>query len=144
MHLLGLDIGSSSVKVSLINGENGELVASAFSPKKEMKITAHKAGWAEQEPEQWWENFKIALAEVQASAKIDPESIKAIGISYQMHGLVMVDKNKEVIRPSIIWSDVRTRRRSTGPAGSCWPRTTCASGSPGRSVPSSVMPPGPT
>jgi len=107
MHLLGIDIGSSSVKVSLINGENGNLLASSFYPKQEMKITAHQAGWAEQSPELWWENFKLALADVMAESKIAPETIESIGISYQMHGLVMVDKNLEVIRPSIIWCDSR-------------------------------------
>jgi xylulokinase len=107
MHLLGIDIGSSSVKVSLINGEDGSLLASSFHPKQEMKITAHKAGWAEQSPELWWENLKLALADVMAESKIAPESINSIGISYQMHGLVMIDKNLEVLRPSIIWCDSR-------------------------------------
>ncbi|WP_167606055.1 xylulokinase [Maribellus sediminis] len=107
MHLLGFDIGSSSVKVSLIQGETGAVVASSFYPKQEMKITAHKAGWAEQAPELWWENLKLALADVLNASKVDRESIEAIGISYQMHGLVMVDKNQEVIRPSIIWCDSR-------------------------------------
>jgi xylulokinase len=107
MYLLGIDIGSSSVKVSLVNGENGNFVASSFHPKQEMKITAHKAGWAEQAPELWWLNFKLALADVMAESKIKPESIESIGISYQMHGLVMVDKNLEVLRPSIIWCDSR-------------------------------------
>ncbi len=107
MHLLGIDIGSSSVKVSLINGETGNLVASSFYPKQEMKITAHKAGWAEQAPELWWENLKLALADVLDETKVDKESIVSIGISYQMHGLVMVDKNLDVIRPSIIWCDSR-------------------------------------
>jgi xylulokinase len=107
MHLLGFDIGSSSVKVSLIDGENGICVASSFHPKQEMKITAHKAGWAEQEPELWWKNLKLALADVLNESKVNPESIQSIGISYQMHGLVMVDKNHEVIRPSIIWCDSR-------------------------------------
>ncbi len=107
MYLLGFDIGSSSVKVSLIDGENGNCAASSFHPKQEMKITAHKAGWAEQEPQQWWHNLKLALADVLNESKVNPESIKSIGISYQMHGLVMVDKNHEVIRPSIIWCDSR-------------------------------------
>jgi xylulokinase len=107
MHLLGLDIGSSSVKVSLVEANSGNLVASSFYPKQEMKITAHKAGWAEQEPELWWENLKLALAEVLSTANIDKESIESIGISYQMHGLVMVDKNQKVLRPSIIWCDSR-------------------------------------
>lgn len=107
MYLLGFDIGSSSVKVSLINGENGNCVASSFHPKQEMKITAHKAGWAEQEPELWWANLKLALADVLNESKINSESILSIGISYQMHGLVMVDKNQQVLRPSIIWCDSR-------------------------------------
>ncbi|WP_372649198.1 xylulokinase [Draconibacterium sp.] len=107
MHLLGFDIGSSSVKVSLVEANSGNLVASSFYPKQEMKITAHKAGWAEQEPELWWENLKLALAEVLSTANIDKESIESIGISYQMHGLVMVDKNQKVLRPSIIWCDSR-------------------------------------
>lgn len=107
MHLLGFDIGSSSVKVSLINGNSGELVASSFHPKQEMKITAHQAGWAEQEPELWWKNLKLALQDVLHDSKVDRESILSIGISYQMHGLVMVDKNGDVIRPSIIWCDSR-------------------------------------
>ena len=107
MYLLGFDIGSSSVKVSLVNGENGNCVASSFHPKQEMKITAHKAGWAEQEPELWWANLKLALADVLNESKVNSESILSIGISYQMHGLVMVDKNHEVIRPSIIWCDSR-------------------------------------
>jgi xylulokinase len=107
MYLLGFDIGSSSVKVSLIEGNSGNLVASSFHPKQEMKITAHKAGWAEQAPELWWENLKLALADVLTESKVNPESIESIGISYQMHGLVMVDKNLEVLRPSIIWCDSR-------------------------------------
>lgn len=107
MHLLGFDIGSSSVKVSLINGENGYCVASSFYPKQEMAITAHQAGWAEQEPEIWWKNLKLALADVLHESKVDKSDIKSIGISYQMHGLVMVDKNLKVLRPSIIWCDSR-------------------------------------
>ena len=107
MYLLGFDIGSSSVKVSLMNGENGQCVASSFYPKQEMKITAHQAGWAEQEPELWWANLKMALADVLNESKVNPENILSIGISYQMHGLVMVDKNHQVLRPSIIWCDSR-------------------------------------
>lgn len=107
MYLLGFDIGSSSVKASLINGENGDCIASSFSPKTEMKITAMQSGWAEQHPELWWDNLKLALAEVMQQAKIQASSIQAIGISYQMHGLVLVDKNQQVLRPSIIWCDSR-------------------------------------
>jgi xylulokinase len=107
MYLLGFDIGSSSVKASLINGETGDCLGSAFYPKQEMKITAAKPGWAEQEPDLWWENLKLALADVMAQSKVNPKDIDSIGISYQMHGLVAVDKNKQVLRPSIIWCDSR-------------------------------------
>lgn len=107
MYLLGFDIGSSSVKASLIDGHTGELTASAFYPRQEMAIMALQPGWAEQEPRKWWENLKLALAEVLAISRINPSDINSVGISYQMHGLVVVDKNHEVIRPSIIWCDSR-------------------------------------
>lgn len=107
MYFLGYDVGSSSVKASLINGETGECVASDFFPKQEMKITAHQAGWAEQHPDLWWENLKLATQSVMANSKVDPKNIQAIGISYQMHGLVVVDKDNNVLRPSIIWCDSR-------------------------------------
>lgn len=107
MYLLGYDVGSSSVKASLINAESGRQVGSAFYPKKEMKIEAPMAGWAEQDPEQWWSNLKLATNDVMQSAEIDPSSIKSIGIAYQMHGLVLVDKNHKLLRSSIIWCDSR-------------------------------------
>jgi len=107
MYLLGFDIGSSSVKASLINGETGDCLGSAFYPKQEMKITANKPGWAEQDPELWWTNLKLALADVLAQSRVEAKAIDSIGISYQMHGLVAVDKNKQVLRPSIIWCDSR-------------------------------------
>ena len=107
MYLLGYDVGSSSVKAALVNAENGQIVASDFFPKNEMKITAAKAGWAEQSPDMWWENLKLATESVLSAASVDGKDIKAIGISYQMHGLVLVDKNKQVLRPSIIWCDSR-------------------------------------
>ncbi|MFB6318474.1 xylulokinase [Saccharicrinis sp. FJH54] len=107
MHLLGFDIGSSSVKVSLIDGESGNCVASSFYPKQEMVIIAKQPGWAEQKPEQWWENLKLALRDVMQTSGVDPKTINSIGISYQMHGLVLVDKNQNVLRPSIIWCDSR-------------------------------------
>jgi xylulokinase len=107
MYTLGFDIGSSSVKVSILNVESGKLEASAFSPKTEMPITAVKPGWAEQDPDMWWQNLKVALAEVLSTSRIHSDQIIGIGISYQMHGLVIVDRNKQVLRPSIIWCDSR-------------------------------------
>ena len=107
MYLLGYDIGSSSVKASLVNAETGKCVASAFFPKEEMAIKAVKAGWAEQEPETWWENLKLATQAVLQSSGVNGGDIDAIGISWQMHGLVCIDKNRQVLRPSIIWCDSR-------------------------------------
>lgn len=107
MYLLGYDIGSSSVKASLIEAESGICRASAFSPRSEMPINAPQPGWAEQDPVMWWQNLKLATGEVLAQSQVKPENIKAIGISYQMHGLVLVDKACNVLRPSIIWCDSR-------------------------------------
>lgn len=107
MYLLGLDIGSSSVKASVLNGETGEIVGSSFFPDNEMAITAIKPGWAEQHPDLWWKNLVLATKKAINLSKINPEAIVAIGISYQMHGLVLVDKHRDVLRPSIIWCDSR-------------------------------------
>jgi xylulokinase len=107
MYLLGYDIGSSSVKASIVNAETGVCAASAFYPKEEMPIKAVEAGWAEQDPEMWWQNLKLATKDVLSKSGVKPSDIKAIGISYQMHGLVLVDKNQKVLRPSIIWCDSR-------------------------------------
>lgn len=107
MYLLGYDIGSSSVKASLVNAVTGKCVSSAFFPKTEAAIIAVKQGWAEQEPANWWENLKLSTNAIMAESGVKPEDIKAIGISYQMHGLVCVDKDQNVIRPAIIWCDSR-------------------------------------
>jgi len=106
IYLLGLDIGSSSVKAALVDADTGEAVRTAQAPEKEMAINSPKPGWAEQDPESWW---KYAVESIN---KLIPDSadkgrVKAIGISYQMHGLVIYDKNKNILRPSIIWCDSR-------------------------------------
>lgn len=106
-YLLGFDVGSSSVKASLVDADTGVCATDAFFPECEAPITAVKAGWAEQDPQMWWDNAKLALRKVMHVANVKGEEIKAIGISYQMHGLVCVDKNLQVLRPSIIWCDSR-------------------------------------
>ena len=105
--LLGYDLGSSSVKASLVNVLTGECVSSAFFPKKEMEIKSVKAGWAEQDTETWWKNLKLATQVVLEEANANAADIKAIGISYQMHGLVLVDEAQNAIRDAIIWCDSR-------------------------------------
>ncbi len=107
MQTLGYDLGSSSVKASVIDTETGKCIASAFYPKEEMPIIAPKPGWAEQDPEMWWRYAIMATKELVNSPSVDPGSIAAIGISYQMHGLVMVDRDQKPLRPSIIWCDSR-------------------------------------
>src|SRR5688500_7237060 len=104
-HLLGYDIGSSSVKVSLIEADSGKLVGSASSPDSELEIATPKPGWAEQDPEVWWKHATLATQKALGSSSIKAESILAIGISYQMHGLVLVDEDQNVLRPAIIWCD---------------------------------------
>lgn len=107
MYLLGYDIGSSSVKAALVEAATGRCVSSAFYPKSEAPIAAPQPGWAEQDPQSWWDNMKLATADVMKSSGVASSDIKAIGISYQMHGLVCVDKEGKVLRPAIIWCDSR-------------------------------------
>jgi xylulokinase len=105
--LLGYDVGSSSIKATLMDAETGQVLAAATCPDKELDIIAKQLGWAEQDPAVWWENVKLATQQIKAKAKFDAGDVHVIGISYQMHGLVIVDKNKQVLRPSIIWCDSR-------------------------------------
>ncbi|MDR1813593.1 MAG: carbohydrate kinase [Tannerella sp.] len=107
MYLLGFDVGSSSVKACLVDAETGKTAAQDFFPKTEMRITAAKPGWAEQKPEAWWDNLKLACASVMQQSGASGNDVAAIGISWQMHGLVLIDRNREVLRPAIIWCDSR-------------------------------------
>jgi xylulokinase len=106
-YLLGYDLGSSSVKASIIDITTGQAVATAQSPSEEMPMIAVQSGWAEQDPELWWEHATKSFESCIRTSKIKPGEIVAIGISYQMHGLVCVDKDSKVLRPSIIWCDSR-------------------------------------
>jgi len=107
MLLLGIDLGSSSVKASVIDGESGKCLATAFSPSDEMQIIAVKPGWAEQDTEVWWSNLRAAISACTNKLGQMKDNIGAVGISYQMHGLVAIDKNNKVLRNSIIWCDSR-------------------------------------
>ena len=107
MYLLGYDIGSSSIKAALVDAETGEPLAVKQFPPQEMDIIATQTGWAEQRPELWWEYVRQATNSVIEASKVDVDQIKGIGISYQMHGLVLIDENQVVLRPSIIWCDSR-------------------------------------
>lgn len=107
MYLLGYDIGSSSVKASLVDAQSGACVASASFPKTEAPIKAVQPGWAEQAPDHWWQYLREATAEVLSASHVAGADVKAIGISYQMHGLVCVDRDLRPLRDAIIWCDSR-------------------------------------
>lgn len=107
MYLLGYDVGSSSVKAAIVEVSTGKCVASSFFPKREAPIKSVQPGFAEQNPESWWSYLRDATHSVMHESGVDPCDIKAIGISYQMHGLVALDKNLHPLRDAIIWCDSR-------------------------------------
>lgn len=107
MLLAGIDVGTSSIKVSVVDARSGQSVAAAHYPETEADIIVPRPGWAEQSPELWWEHTVQAILKCNSSGKYNPKDIKAIGIAYQMHGLVLVDAEQNVLRNSIIWCDGR-------------------------------------
>ncbi|HEY4327244.1 MAG TPA: FGGY family carbohydrate kinase [Mucilaginibacter sp.] len=107
MLLLGIDIGTSSVKVSVVDATSQKVIASAQYPDAESPIIALHPGWAEQSPDMWWEHVQQAIELCNKTTLYAPTDVSAIGIAYQMHGLVLVDKNQKVLRNSIIWCDSR-------------------------------------
>lgn len=109
MLLLGIDIGTSAIKISVVDAQNQQVLASFRYPEKEeTPILAPKPGWAEQSPDMWWEHVQEAILRLNRQKRYDPRDIKAIGIAYQMHGLVMVDREYNNLRNSIIWCDSRS------------------------------------
>ena len=107
MYYLGLDVGSSSVKAAIVDAKSGKSVLSVHEPKNEMSINSIKNDWAEQDPNMWWNYVCNAIKRVCKESNIDSKKIISIGISYQMHGLVVIDKNGNPLRDSIIWCDSR-------------------------------------
>ncbi|WP_316738129.1 xylulokinase [Pedobacter aquatilis] len=107
MLLLGIDVGTSSIKIAAVDVESQKCIASVQYPESETEIKSLKTGWAEQCPEDWWHNVQQGILKLNAKNLFNPKDVKAIGISYQMHGLVVVDKNQKVLRDSIIWCDSR-------------------------------------
>lgn len=107
MYLIGYDIGSSSVKAALVDAATGQTLVRTQYPDREMEMQAPQAGWAEQHPDQWWEGIVKTTQRLRQNHSFAPDSVQAIGISYQMHGLVLVDAADQVLRPSIIWCDGR-------------------------------------
>lgn len=107
MYFLGIDLGSSSIKLSVLDAESGTTISSVSVPDFEMEIVAPQHGWAEQDPENWWQYVKNGIGLLKTKRNTDISKIAGIGIAYQMHGLVLTDENLNVIRPSIIWCDSR-------------------------------------
>jgi xylulokinase len=107
MYYIGFDLGSSSVKAALIESSTGKSIGITQYPETEMPIIAEQTGWAEQDPNLWWKNCCKVTQKLLAQTGVSSSKIKGIGIAYQMHGLVVVDKNQDVLRPSIIWCDSR-------------------------------------
>lgn len=107
MLLLGIDLGTSSIKVSVIDSQTQGCLCTVQYPETESAIIAEHPGWAEQSPEIWWENVQHAIIKANSTRLYDPKAVGAIGIAYQMHGLVLVDKDQKVLRNSIIWCDSR-------------------------------------
>ncbi|WP_019602519.1 xylulokinase [Teredinibacter turnerae] len=107
MLFLGIDVGSSSVKLSVLDGNSGKALASTQYPETELEIASPQSGWAEQNPETWWNCIVEGSKKLFSADNVDASKIEAIGISYQMHGLVMVDSEQQVLRPAIIWCDSR-------------------------------------
>ena len=107
MYYIGFDLGSSSVKAALIASKTGRTVGITSYPEKEMAIIAKEVGWAEQDPDIWWKNCCLAAKKLLSETGVSSGEIEGIGIAYQMHGMVIVDKEQKVLRPSIIWCDSR-------------------------------------
>ncbi|MCM5661432.1 xylulokinase [Galbibacter mesophilus] len=107
MYFLGIDLGSSSIKLSVLDAEAGKSVASVTVPDFELEINAPQDGWAEQDPQMWWQYVKDGIVKLRNEEGVDVKKIQAVGIAYQMHGLVLVDENLAPVRSSIIWCDSR-------------------------------------
>lgn len=133
MYLLGYDIGSSSIKAALVDSQTQETIAVVQYPESEMDMISRQTGWAEQQPEVWWQDVCLATRKLLNKTGIAASEIKSIGLSYQMHGLVLIDDEKHVLRPSIIWCDSRAVAigdRAFSDLGESWCLTNCLN-SPG-------------
>ncbi|WP_396590146.1 xylulokinase [Allomuricauda sp. R78024] len=107
MYYLGIDLGSSSVKVALVERSSGKNIGVVQEPEEEMSMYALQKGWAEQKPEDWWDFVCKGIKKIKKTHNVSKKDIVGIGIAYQMHGLVIVDENGEPLRKSIIWCDSR-------------------------------------
>ena len=107
MYYLGIDLGSSSIKIALVERASGRSIGVVQQPEEEMSMYAQQKGWAEQKPEDWWNHVCEGIKRIKKNYNVSKNDIVGIGISYQMHGLVVIDKNGNPLRKSIIWCDSR-------------------------------------
>ncbi|MDP5172530.1 MAG: FGGY family carbohydrate kinase [Bacteroidia bacterium] len=107
MYFIGYDIGNANIKAALFDGESNRVVEVIQYPNTGMDMISRRTGWAEQQPELWWMHFCMATRKLLSQTGVNPAEIEAIGIAYQMHGLVLIDSDGQVLRPAIIWCDGR-------------------------------------
>lgn len=107
MYLIGYDIGSSSIKAALVDADTHQTIKVVQYPENEMDMISRQTGWAEQQPELWWQNLCFATKKLLTSVDIDRSQIKSVGLGYQMHGLVLINEQRRPLRPAIIWCDSR-------------------------------------
>jgi xylulokinase len=109
MYLLGIDIGTGGTRALIIDAK-GVVVASATEDHQ--PFVSPQIGWAEQNPSDWWRACGIAVRKALANGNLRSEQIACVGLSGQMHGAVLLDEQNRVVRPALIWCDVRTEKQS--------------------------------
>jgi xylulokinase len=108
MYWLGIDVGTGGSRALLVDAD-GRVQYSFTSPHQEMRM--ERPLWAEQDPDDWWRASETAIHGVLNEAKIEPAAVRGIGLTGQMHGLVMLDESGQVIRPALIWCDQRSQNQ---------------------------------
>jgi len=106
-YLMGIDVGTTGTKTLLINEKGGIVSASS----EEYPLDVPRVGWSEQNPRDWWRATVNTIRRVLESSGVKGREIKGIGLSGQMHGLVLLGKDHRVLRPCILWNDQRTVRQ---------------------------------
>src|SRR5262245_2210718 len=108
MYWLGIDVGTGGTRALLVD-ERGKVCYAFTAPHEDMRM--ERPLWAEQRPENWWDAAQLAIRGVLKAAAATGKDVKGIGLSGQMHGLVLLDESNRVIRPALIWCDQRSQRQ---------------------------------